>query len=177
MNNPEREIPQELLESKKEQLKKEGSFIEKRGKELNNIREVVGLPDEGRLYYPACGGDISPSIAFEDWDITYLDSLLNVYENEFSELPSESTHLVRGDLTKPPFGEAQSFDVVLIVSPGAHLESSQVVEPSTKNLKENGALICDNYHGTRDYVAENMKETFEEIPLENNEEFSVFRKK
>lgn len=166
-------ILDDLLAQKLEERNREGSFVDLRARQLNQIRTICDLPIKGTLYYPGCGSDYSPSLTFPEWNIFYLD--YNIDSHIFSD-KGGVVQCLKGDYTKPPFDTNVNFDVILIVSPGSHISSSEVVSPTIKHLKPGGVLVCDNYHGTKDYVAKNLSSEFKEIKLETPGELSAFRK-
>ena len=161
----------ELLARKR--ARNEKSFVELRAERLKKIKEEFNLPGKGYLYYPACGEDNSPSLAFPEWTVFYMDA-----ENTNISRFSNDNVVIKGDLMNPPFESKQEqFDVVMLVSPGNHFVdfSPDYIKKAVESLKTNGLLICDDYHGTASDIRENLKSTFKEVG-ENQLELKVFQK-
>lgn len=145
-------------------LAREKSLTELRADQLRKIKEVVSFPEEGRLYYPACGVDNSPSLAFPEFDIVYLD-----YNNTQISGTNPKDIFLQGDLMHHSFdNEEIQFDVAMLVSPGEHLKSfsPQYIEAVVKNLKKEGLLICDNYHDTADDVESKLRDKFIKVDVQ-----------
>lgn len=161
----------ELIAKKKAQNEK--SFIELRSDNLKEIAKELNLPSKGSIYYPACGSDNSPSLAFPNWKVIYMDA---VDTNMLDMNPNDI--LIKGDFLKPPFNPDEvQFDFVMLVSPGSHLVSfsPQYIENVVEYIKPNGFLICDDYHRTATDVREKLGNTLREIDT-TQPELKVFQK-
>jgi len=161
----------DLIAQKK--AKGEKSFVELRADRLREIKEKFELPDKGTLYYPACGVDNSPSIGLPEWKITYMDAV----DLGISGM-NQSDTLIKGDLMSPPFNPDETqFDIVMLVSPGAHFSSftPEYIEKTIQFLKPNGLLICDDYHNTATDIVEMLESTLKKVD-ENESELKVFKK-
>jgi len=161
----------DLIKAKNES--KEKSFVELRSEELKAVSEFLELPKRGSLYYPACGDDESPSLAFSEWDVTYLDAVDD-------SLDKAGRRFFKGNLLNPPFEEDEVFDVVLIISPGIQFQDKGFygyINKATENLREGGYVICDNKHDTASLLEE-KDDSFEKVDKPDSvKEFYVFEKK
>ncbi len=173
---PTSESLDSLVKKKAKNLKegKEKSFLELRAEELKKIKENLKLPNKGSLYYPACGEDTSPTLAFPEWDITYLDATdYGLRDND------KGLKFLKGDLFNPPFTSEDVFDVVLIISPGIHFQDEEnhgYVEKIGENLREGGFVICNDKHDTAKLL-ESKKDSYEKITIsEDLGELHVFKK-
>ena len=48
-------------------------FEQARQEDLQAIKEACAIPEEARIYYPACGEDTTPQKVFHDSCFVYLD--------------------------------------------------------------------------------------------------------
>lgn len=170
------DIAQELSLSEliaKRRARNEKGLFELRADNLKEIAKELNLPEEGVIYYPACGQDNSPSLAFPKWKVIYMDavdtSILGMNPNDI---------LVKGDLLKPPFNSDDvKFDAAMLISPGSHLVSlsPQYIENVVEYIKPKGLLICDDYHSTARDAREKLGSTLKEIDMAQSE-LKVFQK-
>jgi len=167
---PSKDSLEDLIKKKNESNEK--SFIELRAEELKNLRKSLKLPEKGNLYYPACGSDDSPSLAFPEWEVTYVDAVDD-------SLEKREKLFFKRNLFNPPFTKEKVFDVVLIVSPGIQFQDEELygyIDKATENLKKSGFVICNNKHDTASLL-EKREDSFEKIKeLEDSGEFNVFKK-
>jgi hypothetical protein len=173
---PTNESLESLAKKKAKNLEegKEKSLLEVSVEALRKIKENLKLPEKGSLYYPACGQDMSPTLAFPEWDITYLDAIDDGLRDN-----NKGLKFLKGDLFNPPITSEELFDVVLIISPGEHFQAEEnhnYIEKIGENLKEGGFIICNNKHDTAKLL-ESKKDSYEEIITpENQGELYAFRK-
>ncbi len=173
---PTNESLDSLVKEKAKNLKegKEKSFLELRVENLKKIKGILKLPDKGSLYYPACGQDTSPTLAFPEWDITYLDATDDELRKNDNVLK-----FLKGNLFNPPFTSEDVFDVVLIISPGEHFQAEEnqgYVDKIGGNLRVGGFIISDDKHDTAKLL-ESKKNSYEKVLTpEDLGEFYVFKK-
>jgi hypothetical protein len=165
-----------LLAARAQSLREEKPLFELRADELKGIQKELQIPETGSLYYPACGRDNSPRLAFPGWDITYLDAV-----DTSVPRTSDRDTVIMGDLMNPPFNpEEIQFDIAMLISPGVHFASftPEYLKDVVQFIKPNGLLICDNYHLTADDIRKYLGDTLEEVPLNNgnDKELKVFKK-
>lgn len=172
-SEPEESSTEYFLSMIKNRLEQK-SFQELRAEELKEIGKKFELPDNGTLYYPACGEDNGASLAFPNWKITYMDAV-------YTGIQGINTQdvVIKGDLMNPPLNPKNSqFDVALLISPGYHFSSfsPEYIQNVVEFLKPGGLLICDNYHHTAVDSKEKLGDILEEIDNSKEKELKVFKK-
>lgn len=170
--NSSQDISIEELIARRRAIKEE-TFIDLRANGLREIKEEFNLPEKAVLFYPACGVDNSPSLAFPEWKIVYMDAV-----NTTISGINPHDIVIRGDLMNSPFDtNITQYDVAMIVSPGIHFASftPEYIKEVVKYIKPGGLLICDNYHETATDVREELSNTLKEIG-NNQSELKVFQK-
>ena len=145
-------------------------FEQARQKDLQEIKEACAIPEEARIYYPACGEDTTPQKVFQDSCFVYLD----INDLSMREKKTANDILIKGDLLNPPFPNEQLFEVVIIISPGYHLIGIDYIDQVINRVKTGGHVICDNYHGTADMITEGFSTTLQQVY--NGDYFQAFRK-
>lgn len=105
-------------------------------------------PDLKLIYYPACSTDISPSKAFTESRIIYVDTdkravdALQEAEYEAIEADANNFYLESSVGTKA--------DAVILLNPSGVEETSTL-----ENLKAGGFVICNDYHDSASIIREN----------------------
>lgn len=114
--------------------------------------EVCGLFEQSfgtpkRIYYPACGNDATPSIAFPDSEIVYLDPNRTALRAIQKKIPTAYT--VEG--VAEEYTPNQQFDLVIDVHSFAPFEAE------IKDLQTNGLLFIANKMSDRAFDSKDMK--------------------
>ncbi|MFH1670032.1 MAG: hypothetical protein ABIA92_00405 [Patescibacteria group bacterium] len=112
----------------------------------------------GRIFYPCCEGDVTPSKAFPDSMVTYVDMTREIiekliaknYDAHWGKVPSgrEEIQSESDSSDAPNFIPDEEYDLLILLNP--QIGVSGVVEW----VRNGGYVLCNNYHNT----AEEMNE-------------------
>ena len=118
-------------------------------------------PKSDIIYYPCPGEDISPSVAFPNSKIIYVDTLKNITER----MKEKGLNAYNDSALKFNPGNV---DILIMINP--------MISPDipSSHLANEGYILCNNYHGTASNLKENKDYNLKAIILSSKNKEVVF---
>ncbi len=101
-------------------------------------------PEVNLVYYPSCGIDISPSTAFKNSHVVYVD----LDKNCVTALRQKGFDAREEDAKT--FQPNEPIDILILLNPGGTGE-----EPA-KHVANDGYVLCNDYHQTATHLNDNL---------------------